>query len=43
MTKRRKIELLVYGVVVVVSLVLLAMAAISSSSDFDTRVVYQGF
>jgi hypothetical protein len=43
MTPRRKIEILVYGLAVVLALVVLALAAASSSLDFDSRVVYQGF
>jgi hypothetical protein len=43
MTTRQKIELLIYGLVIVLSVGVLALATLSSSFELDTRVVYQGF
>ncbi len=43
MTKQRKIEVLVYILVIVLSAATLALAALSSSLETDTRVIYQGF
>ena len=43
MTTRKKIELLVYGIVIVLSVGVLTLATLSSSFELDTRVVYQGF
>ena len=38
-----KIERLIYGLVILLSLFVLALAVLSSSFEIDTRVVYQGF
>lgn len=43
MTTQRKIEVLVYGLAIALSLVALGLATLSSSFEVDTRVVYQGF
>jgi hypothetical protein len=43
MTTRQKIEWLVYFLAIVFSLAAVGLAALSSSFEIDTRVVYQGF
>jgi hypothetical protein len=43
MKTRRTIEILIYSLVVILSVLALTMAALSSSYELDTRVVYQGF
>ena len=43
MTTQRKIEVLVYTLVIVLCVVVIALVAVSSSLETDTRVIYQGF
>jgi hypothetical protein len=43
MTTRQKIEWFIYGLAIMLSLVALGLATLSSSFECDTRVVYQGF
>ena len=43
MTTRQKVEGLIYGLVILLSLGVLALTTLSSSYEIDTRVVYQGF
>ena len=43
MMTRQKIEWIIYGLVIVLSLAALVLAGLSSSFEVDTRVVYQGF